>query len=51
MSYKHIEVKPIAGALGAEIHGVNLASIDDEIFAEVHSAFLTISSSSSATRT
>ena len=40
MSYKHIEVKPIAGALGAEIHGVNLASIDDEIFAEVHSAFL-----------
>ena len=40
MSYKHIEVKPIAGALGAEIHGVNLASIDDEIFAEIHSAFL-----------
>ena len=40
MSYRHIEVKPIAGALGAEIHGVNLASIDDEIFAEIHSAFL-----------
>ena len=36
MSYKHIEVKPPRDP-GAEIHGVE-ASIDDEIFAEVHSA-------------
>ncbi len=40
MNYKHIDVRPISGALGAEIHGVDLASIDDEVFAEIHSAFL-----------
>lgn len=40
MDYKHIQVKPIAGALGAEIHGVNLARLNDEIFAEIHHAFL-----------
>jgi taurine dioxygenase len=40
MDYKHIQVKPIAGALGAEIYGVDLASLDDEIFADIHHAFL-----------
>ena len=40
MEYKHIQVKPISGALGAEIHGVDLAHIEDEIFAEIHHAFL-----------
>ena len=40
MDYKHIQVKPIAGALGAEIHGVDLARLDDETFAEIHHAFL-----------
>ena len=24
-NYRHIEVKPIAGALGAEIHGVDMS--------------------------
>ena len=40
MQYKHIRVKPISGALGAEIHGVDLAHLEDEIFAEIHHAFL-----------
>lgn len=40
MDYKHIQVKPIAGALGAEIHNVDLAQLDDETFAEIHHAFL-----------
>jgi taurine dioxygenase len=40
MDYKHIQVKPISGALGAEIHGVDLAQLDEEIFAEIHHAFM-----------
>lgn len=40
MDYKHIQVKPIAGALGAEIYGVDLAKLDDAIFADIHHAFL-----------
>lgn len=40
MDYKHIQVKTISGALGAEIHGVDLARIDEEIFAEIHHAFM-----------
>jgi taurine dioxygenase len=39
--YKHIEVYPIAGALGAEIHGVDLAQpMDEETFDEIRQAFL-----------
>ena len=41
MGYRHIEVVPIAGALGAEITGVDLAApLPEEVFAEVHQAFL-----------
>ena len=35
-----IEVKPIAGALGAELLGVDLASMNDEDFSDLHDAFL-----------
>ena len=39
-SNRRIEVKPIAGALGAEINGVDLRDIDDATFAEIHDAWL-----------
>ena len=39
-SYQRIEVKPIAGALGAEIAGVDLAVLDDETFKEIEAAWL-----------
>ena len=40
-TYRHIEVQPVAGALGAEIRGVNLsASLPDEVIAEIRRAFL-----------
>ena len=40
-TYRHIEVQPVAGALGAEIRGVNLAaSLPDEVVAEIRRAFL-----------
>ncbi len=35
-----ISIHPVAGALGAEIHGVDLRTLDDEVFASVHEAFL-----------
>ena len=41
MAYQHIEVERIAGALGAEISGVDLAHpVDDGTFAEIKRAFL-----------
>src|SRR5262245_5615383 len=39
-SYRRIEVKPIAGALGAEIAGADLSTLDDETFAEIAAAWL-----------
>jgi taurine dioxygenase len=39
-SYKRVEVKPIAGALGAEIAGADLGSLDDETFEEIKAAWL-----------
>lgn len=38
--FQHIEVRPIAGALGAEIHGVDLNALTDETFAEIKAAWL-----------
>ena len=39
--YKHITVAPIAGALGAEIGGVNIAEdLDDAVIAEIRQALL-----------
>ena len=41
MSYSHIEVTPLGGSIGAEISGMDLtAPMGDEVFAEVHDAFL-----------
>lgn len=41
MGYQHIDVQPVAGALGAEIHGVDLGqSMDDATFNEIHTAYL-----------
>ena len=42
MDYKNIDVKPIAGAIGAEIFGVDLAeeAMAPEVFEEMHTAFL-----------
>ena len=39
-SYRRIKVKPIAGALGAEIGGVDLGRLDDETFREIEAAWL-----------
>ena len=39
-SYRRIEVKPVAGALGAEIARVNLGRLDDETFEEIKQAWL-----------
>jgi len=39
--YRHIEVCPIAGALGAEVRGVDVArALDDAVVAEIRRAFL-----------
>lgn len=40
-SYRHIEVRPLAGALGAEVFGIDMAGdLDDEVVREVRQAFL-----------
>jgi taurine dioxygenase len=42
MPYKHIEVRPISGALGAEIHNVTLSQkLSEEVFSEIHHAWMT----------
>ena len=39
--FRHIEVRPIAGALGAEVHGVDASGpIDAEVLAEIRQAWL-----------
>lgn len=40
MNYQTIEVKPLAGNIGAEILGADLANLTQESFAEIHHAFL-----------
>lgn len=39
-AYRHIEVRPLTGVLGAEIHGVDLREdLAPEVWADIHSAF------------
>lgn len=38
--YRHIEIRPIAGALGAEVDGADLANLSDEVFDELRAAWL-----------
>lgn len=41
MGYEHIDVQQVAGALGAEINGVDLGQpMDDDTFGEIHAAYL-----------
>jgi taurine dioxygenase len=39
-SFRKIEVRPLAGALGAEIGGVDLKRVDDQTFTEIQVAWL-----------
>jgi taurine dioxygenase len=39
-NWRHIRVRPIAGALGAEVDGIALASLNENSFDEVRAAFL-----------
>ena len=39
MAFAHIKATPLSGALGAEIEGVDLAALTDEVFAEIRQAF------------
>ena len=39
-AWHHLSVSPIAGALGAEVDGVQLAQLKESPFAEVQAAFL-----------
>src|SRR5262249_23468403 len=39
-SDRQIEIKPIAGALGAEIANVDLSTLDDETFRQIEAAWL-----------
>ena len=39
-AYKHIAVNPIAGSMGAEIQGVDLAALEDDVFNELYDAWL-----------
>jgi taurine dioxygenase len=38
--FDKLQVTPVAGALGAEVSGVDLAALDDGIFAEIYQAML-----------
>ena len=37
--YRHIDVRPIAGAIGAEVRGVNLKSVETAAWDEIRAAF------------
>jgi taurine dioxygenase len=35
-----LDVRPVSGALGAEVHGVDLAALTDDLFKEIHGLLL-----------
>jgi alpha-ketoglutarate-dependent taurine dioxygenase len=40
-SWRYFQVRPISGAIGAEIHGVDIAQpLEDKVIAEIREAFL-----------
>ena len=39
-AYRHFDLRPLAGSLGAEISHVDLSRIDDAAFEEIHRAFI-----------
>src|SRR5262249_17532703 len=40
-NYRHIEVRPIAAALGGEIHGIDISrELEDDVVHEMRQAFL-----------
>jgi taurine dioxygenase len=41
MHFRHIQVRPLSGHLGAEIEGIDLSKpLEDRVFKEIHRAFL-----------
>jgi len=38
--YRFLEVHPVAGSLGAEVLGVDLGRLDDDVFDEIYAAFV-----------
>jgi taurine dioxygenase len=39
-TYRRIQVRPLAGALGAQVSGADLRDLDDATFGEIHAAWL-----------
>jgi taurine dioxygenase len=39
-SYRYLEVQPVSGSLGAELSGVDLGNISDDVFEEIYRAFV-----------
>jgi len=39
-TYRHLDVQPVAGSIGAEISGVDLAALDNNAFDEIYRAFV-----------
>ena len=40
MEYERIEVLPLGGTIGADVHGVDLRRLDNQTWSEIHQAFL-----------